>query len=200
MADRIVHIKCPQCGSVLSVLSVPGIEGKNVTCPVCKYKGRFTTFRAHVPNANQYPGEGEDHTQYGPIAGGGESPTEIKDSINILPGQLRVVATGSVFKLKPGRNVIGRLASKSSADIQLPTGMSKRMSREHIVIDVKKVACKGLTAFVSLCKELVNKTFVNGNELVYGDVIVLNDGDTITLPDMKVKYEIPDEEKTDYNI
>lgn len=192
MADNIVKIKCPQCGAVLSVKNQDGLSGKNVTCPVCKYKGLFTTFRNYVPKQS-YSG-GDDATSYGfnPDA------TQFNGGENDIPGQLRVISTGKVFRLKEGRNVIGRQAHNTSADIQLPTGDSMRMSREHLVITLKKVPGKGLTAFVTLFKEKVNKTYVNDSELFFGDTLVLNDGDIITLPDMKVKYEIPDNEHTTF--
>ena len=32
---EVRKIKCPCCGAILSIKPVPGIEGKNVKCPVC---------------------------------------------------------------------------------------------------------------------------------------------------------------------
>lgn len=192
MEGEIIKIKCPQCGTLLSVKPFEGIQSKKVTCPVCKYTGLFTTFRLQAPA--QQP---VDHTQYHAYnAGGQDSPNEAR---NDQPGQLRVVPTGQTFKLRLGRNVVGRKAATSNADIQLPTGDSKRMSREHIVIDVKKVPQKGLVPYISLYKEKVNATGVNGEELLYGDTIVLKDGDVIELPDLKVKFEIPDEDATSFS-
>lgn len=198
MAGNYIKIKCPQCGAVLSVKPMAGLQTKNVTCPVCKYKGLFTTFKIHAPN-QQESNDFSDSTQYagGGGHGGFSDDTDLGHKFNQSPGQLRVLPTGQVFRLKEGRNVIGRQAAHSSANIQLPTGSGRRMSREHIVIDVQNINGKGMTAYISLFKKEVNKTLVNGNQLVYGDMIVLKDGNVVDLPDMQVRYEIPDEDKTE---
>ena len=72
------------------------------------------------------------------------------------------------------------------------------MSREHIVIEIKKVPAKGFVHYLSLYKEKVNKTFVGNEPLVYGDCIILNHGDIIKLPDADLRFEIPNEDDTDY--
>lgn len=196
MANGIIKVKCPQCGAVLSIKNIPGLENKIVTCPVCKYKGMFTSYRSYVARSeDQTDYDYGDHTQYNTGYDRTDGSTS-QDYFNILPGQLTIIGNGQTFKLKFGHNVIGRQSSRSSATIQLPTGDSRRMSREHLIIDIKKMPGKGMTAYVSLYKEKVNKTYINNEQLLYGDVLVLKDGDVISLPDMKVKYEIPDDEKT----
>lgn len=197
MANDVVKIKCPQCGAVLSIKKMVGLETKNVTCPVCKYKGKYTSFRSYsakLADETDY-GNGE-HTNY---KGGSDNTegTDYDDGLNILPGQLRILSTSQTFKLMLGKNVVGRKASQSSATIQLPTDGNKRMSREHLTIEVKKVPGKGMTAYASLYKQKVNKTYINNEELIYGEIVPLHDGSIISLPDMKVKYEIPDDEKTE---
>ena len=52
--------------------------------------------------------------------------------------------------------------------------------------------------YLSLYKEKVNKTFVGNEPLVYGDCIILNHGDIIKLPDADLRFEIPNEDDTDY--
>ena len=60
--DEIIQIKCPFDGAVLSVKNQPGIESKNVTCPICKHKYPFTQFKRVTSNVNnndpdtEYPG------------------------------------------------------------------------------------------------------------------------------------------------
>lgn len=196
--DEIIQIKCPFCGAVLSVKNQPGIETKNVSCPICKQKSPFTQFKRVTPGGaagddslTEYP-QHEEHTQY--IA---KEQTEIK-SQNLIIGQLRINDSGVKFQLKPGRNVVGRKASKSEADFQIETGENRNMSREHIAIEVKKVPGKGFMHFLMLCKERINKTFIGNDPLLYGDRIVLNHGDIIRLPDCTLKFEIPDEEATTF--
>lgn len=190
----IIKIKCPFDGAVLSVKNQPGLEKKNVTCPVCKHKYPFTSFRLLTPKSapddsgTEYPGT-EEHTSYayGPAAG----------EMNLTLGKLHLVGSGISFQLRPGRNVIGRKGSKSQADFQIDMGEKRAMSREHIVIVVNKVPGKGFVHYISLFKEKVNKTFIGEDQLLYGDCIVLNHGDMIKLPDATIRFEIPDDEATD---
>lgn len=196
--DEIIQIKCPFDGALLSVKNQPGIETKNVTCPICKHTYPFSQFKRVVSNAAQ----NEPPTEYPDP----ETPTEIKTGntvygdINLTIGTLTLPGTDITYQLKPGRNVIGRKATKSAADFQIPTGDKRSMSREHIVIEVKKVPGKGFVHCLSLYKEAVNETFVGSEPLVFGDCIVLGDGDIINLPDASLKFEIPDDERTEMTL
>lgn len=194
--DEIIKIKCPFDGAILSVKNQPGIETKNVTCPICKNKYPFTQFKRVTAKpysedpGTEYP-EGAGQPNYS------EEKTEIGQQPNFTLGKVTVAGVGSTCQLRPGRNVIGRKAQKSTADFQIDTAGSRSMSREHIVIDVKKVPLKGFVHYVSLYKEKVNKTSIGNEPLLYGDCIVLNHGDIIKLPDATLKFEIPDGEETD---
>lgn len=181
--DDIIKIKCPYCGSVLSVKNQAGIESKSVTCPICKQKSPFKDFKKVVDKNN------DESTQYGIDFGPG---------LNYTLGKLKVMPSGPSYQLEPGKNVIGRRATKSSADFQIPVEGSKRLSREHLVIEIKKVQGKGFVHYASLCKEKANRTFIGSEQLEYGDCVVLNNGDIIKLPDVNIKFEIPDEEGTEF--
>lgn len=196
--DDIIKIKCPYCGAVLSVKNQAGIESKSVTCPICKQKSPFKDFKKVVDKVNdertQYPGD-DEKTSYRTSSDPG---TDIGNGLNFTLGKLRVMPSGPSFQLKPGNNIIGRRATQSSADFQIPMEGSKRLSREHLVIEIKKVQGKGFVHYASLCKQKTNKTFIGSEQLEYGDCLVLNHGDIIKLPDVNVKFEIPDEEGTDF--
>lgn len=114
----------------------------------------------------------------------------------LIIGKLIVPSLGVSYQLNAGANVIGRKASASKAHFQIDTGTNKRMSREHLIIEVKRIPSKGFTHHVSLFKERVNKTFVNASQLLWGDKIILQHGDRIKLPDMDLRFELPDEEAT----
>lgn len=198
--DEIIQIKCPFDGAVLSVKNQPGIETKNVTCPVCKHKYPFTQFRRVTQAVNnedqhtEYPNP-DDHTRYKYHGGSGDD-TEL-GTMNLTLGKVNLIGTGISYQLRPGRNVIGRKGTKSEANFQIDTYEKRAMSREHIVIEVKKVPAKGFVHYVSLFKERVNATFIGNEQLLYGDCIVLNHGDIIKLPDASLKFEIPDDDATD---
>ena len=195
--DDIIKIKCPYCGSVLSVKNQIGIESKSVTCPICKQKSSFMDFKKVIDQSNdestQYPGD-DEKTSYKTSS---DPKTEIGSGLNFTMGRLKVLPSGPSFQLQPGKNIIGRRATHSSADFQIPTEGSKRLSREHLVIEIKKVQGKGFVHYASLCKQKVNRTLIGNEPLEFGDCIVLNDGDIIKLPDVNVKFEIPDDEATE---
>lgn len=196
--QNVIKICCPHCGAQLSVKNQPGIEGKNVTCPICKQKEPFLAYKrintavdpgTDLPGGYGGTGGNSDATQIGnaPQAG---TPQP-------LLGLLTVVSNGQTYTLHPGRNVIGRKAQASSANFQINTGEGRRMSREHLVIDVQRVGNIYMHT-ASLYKERVNDTLVNSEKIIYGDGIILKNGDIIHLPDADVKFSITDNEGTTF--
>lgn len=193
--DDLIQIKCPNDGTILKVRNVPGIETKSVTCPVCRIKTPFTRFTVLTPPP--VPGAAPMHsgnrkreaTEY---LYNDEPEKTTFHQINLSLGHLLDSASGRSYQLKPGRNVIGRKAQQSSADIMLDTSGNMSMSREHMVIDVRNIPSKGFVHYVSLYKEKVNKTYIGNEELQFGDCIILNDGDLIRLPGLDLKFRIPD--------
>lgn len=194
-----VKIKCPCCGAILAVKSQSDLEDKSITCPVCKEKNPYKSFKSIITSNNN---SNEEHTQYPPHAGNnvsGEEKTKVNIDINnsnYTLGKLVLFGTMQTYPLHVGKNIVGRKASASTADIQLSTGENKRMSREHLIIEVKKVPSKGFVHYASLYKQKVNITSINGDKLEYGDCIILKHGDKLELPDVTLRFEIPDEEGT----
>ena len=194
--NEIIQIKCPFCGAELSLKNIPGIEGKKVTCPICKQTNSFAQYRAAAEGAGgvqsahaqgsmpQNGFDSDEATQYGPA--------------NFTIGCLKLNGTGISYRLRPGKNEVGRKSSNSTVDFQIDTGENRRMSRRHLVVDVVKEPHKGFVHYVSLCKENVNPTTVDGNPLHFGvDKVVLRHGAVIRLPDAELRFELPDEEATE---
>lgn len=179
MEALVIKIKCPYCGAILAVKKTAGMETKSLTCPVCKESSPYTTFKQIVDKKQ------EEHTQ-------------VNETPNYTLGQLKGIDSNTqMFRLKVGKNIIGRKATASTADFQISTGESKRLSREHLIIEVKKVPGRGFVHFASLYKMKSNATFINDEQLEYGDCVVLQHGDILKLPDVSLKFEIPDDEGTD---
>lgn len=189
--NSIIQIKCPFDGAVLSILKQPGLEKRNVTCPICKHTYPFSQFKRVVQkqnNAFDDPG-----TDYNEKTRTGNFKSNVFESV----GCLMIKGTNQTFPLKLGYNTIGRKASNSSANFVIDTGMNRLMSREHILVEVKEIPGKGVVHYLSLCKEKVNATFV-GNERIYpGDSIVLKQFDEIRLPGADLIFFVPDPEGTD---
>lgn len=125
-----------------------------------------------------------------------EPPTQIDI---VAPARLAIggiTADGVFYPLKMGRNVIGRKASSSKADIQIPCA-DNIISREHIVIDVEQAPGQAAASHtLSLFKEVKNRTMFRGAAMKFGESHALGDGDIIHLPGKEVVFSIPDEDKT----
>lgn len=197
--EDIIQIKCPFDGAVLSVKNQPGIESKYVTCPVCNHKYPFTQFkRVALSGPADEPGTEYPHEEEKTSYDSGDVPEmPAREAENFTLGLLRLAGSEVTFRLKPGRNVIGRKATKSTADFQIDTADNRSMSREHIVVEVKKVPGSGFVHYVYLFKEKVNDTFIGAEPLLFGDCLILNHGDIIKLPDATLTFEIPDDEATE---
>lgn len=186
-----IKIKCPNCGSVLQVKKQPGLDSKSITCPVCKTRSPFMEF-GNINNRQteetEYPGK----RKYS------EPGTQYNSGKNQVIGRLIAVSAGCTYQLRPGRNVVGRKAQASTADFQIPMGDKKRMSREHLIIEVTNDPVKGYVHCVKLYKEKVNPTFVGNERLEYGDCLILKKGDLIRLPDVDVRFELLDSDDTEY--
>ncbi len=197
METPIIKIKCPYCGAVLAVKKTVGIETKTLKCPVCKESSPYNGFK-QVVNKKR-----EEHTEYpkGHSAASSSDEqmhTKLNEILNYTLGQLKIVNSNvPVFRLKVGKNIVGRKATASTADFQIYTGESKRLSREHLSIEVKKVPKKGFVHYASLCKMKSNATFINADRLEYGECVILQHGDLLKLPDVSIKFEIPDDDGTD---
>ncbi len=195
MENEIIKIKCSSCGAVLAVKNQSGIENKKLTCPVCKESAPFKNFKP-VAERKVNDASAEEHTSYGGV--GNTSAQNTASEQNFTLGILKMSAGSNMsFRLNTGRNVIGRKASSSGASIQIPTD-SLRLSREHLVIEVKKVQGKGFVHYVSLAKERVNDTYVNNELVEFGDCTILKHGDLIKLPDTTLIFEIQDGEATEF--
>ena len=111
-------------------------------------------------------------------------------------GQLVLMANGITYPLHQGRNVVGRKSPGSISDVQIDTGASRRMSRQHIIIDVEMSSTQGPNYTVSLYKPDCNAVLLNGQALMYGDRVIMSQGTTIEMPDAVLRFQLPDPEKT----
>lgn len=176
--DNIIKIICPTCQCILSVKYVEGIETKNVTCPKCGVKHKYSEYQPYVAkqqkaNSSQYM---TDETELGSIN------TKATIGSLILPGG------SEPAKLKVGRNIIGRASSTSTATVQV-NDATKTMSRNHYYIDVL-VFGNTVRHLLSVVPEAKNGTSLNGVKLESTDKLVLNDGDIIRSGQVEVKFKL----------
>ncbi len=180
--DNIIKLKCPLDGIVLTIKYEPGIENRVLTCPVCKRKYPFSQFRMDAQNPAPAPAPDDTNLV----------------SVNFTLGKVVIPGTVIAYQLMPGRNIIGRKSASSTANFQIDTAGKKGMSREHLIIEVTKKPDKGFVHSLSLFKQRTNTTYVNNQPLAYGDSVVLSHGDVIQMPDAVLRFEIPDDEGTEF--
>lgn len=205
MTKEIKNVECPRCGARLKISIKTGTDLSRIglTCPVCKVKSMLSEYKIEggapqlppvppVPNENEF-GKG---TCYGPEFGGTQyapgfnSAQGIEGTVmDARLGELRL-PSGQRFTLKPGRNVIGRMASSSNATIQIPTGESRRMGREHLEIDVAGNPSSGYIYVASLVKQQSNYTAIDNQQIKFGDKVYLQHGSVISLPDAELIFEL----------
>ncbi len=196
MSVNKITIKCPYCASILSIVDQPNLDNKLMKCPVCTKTSPFKSY-IRMENRNSEKTEyqsGNTQTQY-------DKKTSVRESNDLILGELHVVNSDTQnFRLKMGKNIIGRKADSSKADFQISVKETpSRLSREHLIIDVNRVEGKGFVHTISLYKQQVNDTFVNNEKVYYGESLILHHGDVIKLPDgISIKFIISDSEGTMY--
>ncbi len=195
-------IKCPKCGVGLKVDNPRDEAVKSFKCPKCQtpLKVIFREPKASAapidPAATQLPGKpaarsAGPETQYGtqPAQPGatelGQKPggdaTRVKAKLQ--PG--RLFCNGREYPLQMGRNIVGRRNHTKPTTLMLDVN-DTYMSREHILINVEQVGDK-LRATVTNYQN-TNDTQVAGLPLAKGDMVVLNNGMTITMGETTVTY------------
>ncbi len=181
-----IKIKCPVCGAVLTVVSMPGIETKKIPCPICKTATKFTDYKK--PTVKPVD-DNDDETQT-------EGETEPADLNNYVIGKLQVSGSSTQYTLKIGKNIIGRKANSSTANVQIET-TDKTMSRSHSLIEVVKLSKGGYKHYFSNANNK-NATLVNNENVESDDKLILNGGEIIKMGNVVLKFTIAGGEDTDY--
>lgn len=186
------RVKCTNCGVILDVRNSKGEAVKIITCPKCKSQLKVN----FPPEAVQEPLEaktvlvntpsGESPTVLGGAGLSQSGDTQYVPKPNIQK-QYYLFLNGKRYPLSAGRNVVGRKASSSDAQVQIETS-DLYMSRRHICIEVIRLTDGSTKVFVSNDKNK-NSTYVNGSKLNTGDRVVLTNGTQIKMGETIVTYQ-----------
>ena len=167
-----VRIKCPVCGVILEADDNPSNYEKNVTCPNCRTKNKFSAFKRVSP----VPSPVED------------SSTEIRTVTTDIIGALLDPSTGRKYPLAEGRNLVGRMTHNSPSKATVPIATdNRRMSRSHLFIDIIKGADGRYHAYASNASNQ-NETRINGVVLEDDDRLSLKHQDILSLSGTELVY------------
>ena len=182
-----ISVVCPNCRSRLSIQNEPGIQDKILGCPVCKYKAKVSLYMMGQAGKGGL-GASDEATRL---------PGSYGQQVKTDTGQMRVIQTGQICELRMGSQVLGRLATSGTADLQIGSDNYKDeyMSRRHVQIDVVKNSHGSIEHHLI---EIGSKNIIqlNGKNILRGDEIILNFGDKLTLGKTDIILEETDEEAT----
>lgn len=173
---ELIKVKCPNCNRLLSINRVPGIEDKLLTCPICRFKSKVSVYLQ------------------GGLAQGGYGADDEPTQVNFHASENKHGTIGSLyignkeFALKKGQTLIGRLASTSDADMQIPTN-DQYMSRRHAYIMVQET--NGRIEHLLRAARPKNPIKINGKVLDQEDIVVLNWGDRLMFGHTEIVFERP---------
>lgn len=181
MENDSLRIKCPHCGAVLIVKKMPGLESKNIPCPICKNVHKFTEYK--IPQQAAPAGEGDPT-----LPGGGNTydHTQPAGERTWVIGKLRQKAGGMEYQLKLGMNTLGRAAQTSHATVQIKTD-DIYMSRMHGAIEVNKLPSGGYVHYF-FNTENKNPTYIDGVKVEKGDRIILRTGNVIKMAETELEF------------
>ena len=164
--SELIIIKCPKCGKHFALTQEPVNPSVNVRCLACNEDTPYSQLRPVQESVMKEPAQ----------------KTIIQQQGHPLPVLKLISPSNDAFTLKAGRNIIGRFAPTSHADIMIDTGHLKHISREHAVVEVKEEMGKYVCYF-SLYKKEINDTYVSDTKVSFGSSIRLKSGDRLQLPD-----------------
>lgn len=204
---QIKRIKCPKCDIVLDVKNEKELPVLRLHCPNCKtlLQVKFPskeepveapTFFARpkrpVDNGETQLGgdysarrqQSNDFSCETQLGGGSSGGTQASASQQVAT----LVYEGRGYPLAEGRNVVGRQGTTSKATVQIATN-DHFMSRQHCIINVTTSADGRKKAVISNFQNK-NDTSINGYKIGSGDAIILQDGNTITMGETTITYNL----------
>lgn len=172
-------IMCPKCKAKLKVKNPKALDVVEVLCPHCSTRLRVTFSLESKPRTTDY------ETVIGSALSGYDVNTVL--AAKKTGSHYRLVSGDRQYELADGENTIGRHSQTPQSTIQVITD-SRRMSRRHARIEVVRLGDGSARARISNW-ENKNRTLVNGHELQGDDVLMLKDGMTIEMGDVKFRFE-----------
>lgn len=178
-----MKIKCPNCGAILIVRRVQGMESKSVPCAVCKVTNPFVKF-TEVKEQAYAPEDTELKKKKYLKDDADEEDTDFEKEALLYD-----VSTQKRYLLKDGLNLVGRKTYKkeSVADVPVET-LVKGFSRSHFYVEVMRYGTDlKLKLYLA---ENKNETYVNSERIEKGEKIMLKEGDVVKCCSLELKVVI----------
>lgn len=193
---QVKRIKCPNCNAVLDVKNSKDERQKHILCPGCKAEllVKFPQpLVAETVIANGKLNDGATQISGGNgttklIGGSGAASTQFMPQSTVHNETAQLEYNGHIYRLSEGKNIVGRKAITSTANIQVET-LDRYMSRQHISITVTTLPEQTVKALLSNYQNK-NQTLVNDQPIVAGDTIRLIDGNRIMMGRTTVTFKL----------
>ncbi len=194
MPIEIKRVQCPKCGVVLNVRNSKNETVKIITCPQCKAK-LGVKFKRHLTQepleAPTFYADNLSNSSNGEVTLLGsqkdKGKTQLASSKSTAARKAYLMVDGKEYPLSMGENIVGRKAPTSQATVQIGTS-DCYMSRQHAKIMITRMSDGSLHSVISNGHNK-NISTVDGQDMLQGDAIVLNDGDRIVMGKTTIIYK-----------
>lgn len=179
----VKRVCCNSCGITLDVPQRNGEPYRDIHCPNCNHQQRVT-FGDSLPDE-------QAKTVYGGMQGITRQDNTDDDALTQFPQAMPVHPGALLFgtkkyPLRLGRNLVGRASKTSNADVQIPTN-DNQMSREHAIINIKRIADGSLRTLIRNFKDNL-VTIVKDMQLETNDEVVLTNGTNLIMGHTSIVY------------
>lgn len=185
----MIKIKCPNCGAILNVKAVPGLNDKLVRCPICEEKHPFSNYKEVKSVSTEDETDYESHKANSAKV---DDETEIntgegEETVITTCGYLLDIKTKKKYSLKNGVNYIGRSATSTPERVNVRIETSDMgFSRSHLCLEaVLHGGVRKYKVYNDACK---NPTFLNGEKIDKKDVLFLKENDIIKSSSVELQF------------
>ena len=176
------YVKCDSCGLTLNVPQKNNDPVRIIRCPNCSHQLRVEFGPQSEDSGETVYGGGKTNNRQSQASEAGATIYAQKKIIS--KGMLK--CDGKLYPLHIGRNIVGRKAPSSEADVQIDS-IDRRISRQHAIIKMTRVADGTLRTLISCTKDRLT-TIVGGQSLSVGDEVILTNGINLTLGQTSLVY------------
>ena len=175
-----IIVNCPGCNRKFKIKGTEAsFTTQNFTCPRCGYSAPFNVvFEWAKITSGNICGTSPQKVNVINKPASNSIKTTVANQCRGVPA-IYTTDKHLIRQLKPGTFVLGRQSSDSQSDIRIAP--DPYMSRSHALLTVvPRIDGNGMTCSIKAIKR-ESPVIVNNTPLRYGDIVILQSGDNITL-------------------